>query len=224
MGRLLCAFFHRSRVKFMLESLLAIKNNNMRKMPACDTLHLAHLKKVLRSSAASTKSGSDSSLSINKLRISYTDLLQAKSRGKWWVVGSAWQGSSTLPQTSSSTDTRVAGKSSSSATSSYSKELLALASKLRMNTDSRKSIFCTVMSADDYMDAFEKVMKLGLSSKQQNEILVVILECCSNENQYNAYYTHLINKFISHHRRYLVSYFTRCSSISLCNADSFYDL
>ena len=46
----------------------------------------------------------------------------------------------------------------------HSQELLDLASKMRMNTDSRKTIFCTLMSSNDYLDAFEKLVKLSLKS------------------------------------------------------------
>jgi len=54
------------------------------------------------------------------------------------------------------------------------------------------------------MDAFEKLLKLGLNTKQEREIITVAVECCANETVYNAYYTHLLNKFISYHRRFLV--------------------
>lgn len=37
-----------SHVKFMLETLMAIKNNNMRKIPNYDPERLEHLKKVAR--------------------------------------------------------------------------------------------------------------------------------------------------------------------------------
>lgn len=56
----------------------------------------------------------------------------------------------------------------------------------------------------DYVDAFEKLLKLGLKTQQEREIITVILECCSNESSYNAYYTHLMSKFITYHRRFLV--------------------
>ena len=42
-------------------------------------------------------------------------------------------------------------------------ELAELAKKQRMNTDLRKSIFCVIMGAEDYMDAYEKLNKLSLS-------------------------------------------------------------
>lgn len=37
-----------SRVRFMLEVILAIRNNNMRKIPNYDPDHLEHLRKMIR--------------------------------------------------------------------------------------------------------------------------------------------------------------------------------
>lgn len=62
-----------------------------------------------------------------------------------------------------------------------------------------------VMSLQDFVDAFERLLKLGLKTQQEREIITVILECCCNESTYNAYYTHLMSKFITYHRRFLVS-------------------
>lgn len=36
---------------------------------------------------------------------------------------------------------------------------MELARKLRMNTDIRRSIFCVLMTSEDFMDAFEKLLK-----------------------------------------------------------------
>lgn len=41
----------------------------------------------------------------------------------------------------------------------YSAKILELARKQRMNTDIRRNIFCVVMSSEDYLDAFEKLLR-----------------------------------------------------------------
>lgn len=41
----------------------------------------------------------------------------------------------------------------------YSTKILELAHKQRMNTDIRKNIFCVLMSSEDYLDAFEKLLR-----------------------------------------------------------------
>lgn len=45
-------------------------------------------------------------------------------------------------------------------------KLLQLASAQRMNTDVRRAIFCVIMSGEDYIDAFEKLLRLNLHGKQ----------------------------------------------------------
>lgn len=45
-------------------------------------------------------------------------------------------------------------------------KLVQLASSQRMNTDLRRAIFCIIMSGEDYLDAFEKLLRLDISGKQ----------------------------------------------------------
>lgn len=40
-----------------------------------------------------------------------------------------------------------------------SSKILELARKQRMNTDVRRNIFCTIMTSEDFLDAFEKLLK-----------------------------------------------------------------
>lgn len=63
----------------------------------------------------------------------------ADERGRWWVVGSAWTGNS--PQNTEKTEKPVE-------TDGFSEKLLLLAKKQRMNTDTRRNIFCIIMSAE----------------------------------------------------------------------------
>lgn len=45
-------------------------------------------------------------------------------------------------------------------------KMLQLAAAQRMNTDARRAIFCVIMSGEDYIDAFEKLLRLDLQGKQ----------------------------------------------------------
>lgn len=54
-----------------------------------------------------------------------------------------------------------------------------------MGTDTRKKIFTIVISADDYLDAAQKLLKLKLNRNQTKDIAVVIVECASFETKYN---------------------------------------
>lgn len=40
-----------------------------------------------------------------------------------------------------------------------SSKIIELARKQRMNTDIRRSIFCVLMTSEDFLDAFEKLLK-----------------------------------------------------------------
>lgn len=74
------------------------------------------------------------------LRVTLKDLRSAENRGKWWLVGAAWNGDplAEIMENSSGTAT-VADQEN---------KLLKLARKQGMNTDIRRSIFVVLMSSE----------------------------------------------------------------------------
>jgi nucleolar MIF4G domain-containing protein 1 len=58
------------------------------------------------------------------------------------------------------------------------------------------------MSAEDYLDAFEKLLHLSLKNQQEREIIHVTLHCCLQEKTYNPYYATLAQKFCEYDRKY----------------------
>ncbi|XP_045774958.1 nucleolar MIF4G domain-containing protein 1 homolog isoform X4 [Maniola jurtina] len=176
-----------SRIKFLLEVLLAVKNNNLNKIPNYDPTYIEHLKKMCR---GIVRKGNY----VTTLNIRLEDLLKAHERGKWWVVGSAWEGSRVQED-----------KQTVNLPASSDQRLLELARKQRMNTDVRRSIFCVIMAAEDYMDAFEKLQHLGLKGQQEREVIHVLLACCLQEKTYNPYYGVLGQKLCDYDRKYQLS-------------------
>ncbi|XP_058803705.1 uncharacterized protein LOC131671360 [Phymastichus coffea] len=174
-----------SRVQFMLDVLLAIKNNNMQKIPQYDQSHIEHLKKVIKSVI---RKGNI----VSQLNLSLQDLLNADKNGKWWIVGSAWSGKEVDNKSKISEEIKPA----------YSQKILDLAKAQRMNTDVRKNIFCILMTAEDFLDAFEKLHHLGLKERQEREIVYVIFDCCLQESTFNPYYAVLLLKFCEFERKY----------------------
>ncbi|GFY79365.1 nucleolar MIF4G domain-containing protein 1 [Trichonephila inaurata madagascariensis] len=174
-----------SRVKFMLETLTAIRNNNMYKIPDYDPSIIEHSKKFLR---GVIRKG----CSIQELSISYDDLLKAEERGRWWIVGSAWI----------DTNDNTSKNSQSVKGNEFSEKIMELARKQHMNTDIRRSIFCTIMTAEDFMDAFERLLKLNLKNQQERQIIHVILHCALNEKSFNPFYTHLLKQFCNFARKH----------------------
>ncbi|XP_014669314.1 PREDICTED: nucleolar MIF4G domain-containing protein 1-like [Priapulus caudatus] len=181
-------FRDQSRVKFMLEVILAIKNNNMRKIPNYDRTHLEHLRKLLRHLVrGSTES---------ELRISLHDLLNAEERGRWWVVGSALRDQQDAQPVSEEAPVSVVSEATG--------RVLELARQQRMNTDVRRNVFCVIMMSEDYLDAFEKLLRLGLKNQQEKEMVNIAMHCAVQEKSYNPFYAHLLRKLCAHDRKFMM--------------------
>lgn len=182
-----------SRMRFMLEVLMAIKNNNVKKIPNYDSEHQKHLQKNMKQFVRPGVALS------NPFKIRLEDLLKADERGRWWIVGSAWSGKTDLQ------DSAPDGSNAQTAVQDFSSELLELARKMRMNTEGRKNIFCTVMAAEDYLDAFEKVSKLPVRTQKEREVAFVLLDCCLQERSFNPYYSQLVTRLASFDRKYRIA-------------------
>ncbi|XP_065587602.1 nucleolar MIF4G domain-containing protein 1 [Cyrtonyx montezumae] len=187
-------FKDQTRVRFMLETMLALRNNDMRKIPGYDPEPVEKLRKLQRALVHSSSGGKET-----QLRVSLESLLNADRVGRWWIVGSSWSGAPMISNTDSKTQQKLhIGKVSS--------KIMELARKQRMNTDIRRSIFCVLMTSEDFMDAFEKLLKLGLKDQQEREIVHVILYCCLQEKTYNPFYAFLASKICGYERRFQVTF------------------
>uniref|UniRef100_A0A182T511 MI domain-containing protein n=1 Tax=Anopheles maculatus TaxID=74869 RepID=A0A182T511_9DIPT len=133
---------------------------------------------------------------VSTLNIGIQDIINIPERGKWWLVGSAWLGSKENPSAAGPSN----GNASSHGEGQYSAQLLELARQQRMNTDDRRNVFCVVMSAEDYLDAFEKLLRLAI--KDLRVVVSVIIHCSLAEKEYNPYYSVLSQKFCDYDRRY----------------------
>lgn len=171
-----------SRVSYMLDILMAIKNNNMNKIPQYDAVLVEHFRKLLKQFV---RNGNY----VTALAITMDDLLNAEERGKWWLVGSAWTGSTK----------DVSPKKKIISNDEQRDKIFALAKKQRMNTDAKRNVFYLLMTAEDYFDAFEKIIS---SSIDERTIVGVILHCCLSERSFNAYYAVLAQKFCEYGRKF----------------------
>uniref|UniRef100_A0A8C5KCK3 Nucleolar MIF4G domain-containing protein 1 n=1 Tax=Jaculus jaculus TaxID=51337 RepID=A0A8C5KCK3_JACJA len=187
-------FQDQTRVRFMLETMLALKNNDMRKIPGYDPEPVEKLRKLQRALVRGAGSGSET-----RLRISWDGVLNAEQTGRWWIVGSAWSGTPMI-------DNRHHTLAQKPLAGTVSAKMLELARKQRMNTDIRRNIFCTVMTSEDYLDAFEKLLKLGLKDQQEREIVHVLVDCCLQEKTYNPFYAFLAGKFCNYERRFQMTF------------------
>ncbi|XP_029978980.1 nucleolar MIF4G domain-containing protein 1 isoform X2 [Sphaeramia orbicularis] len=188
-------FHDQTRVRFMLETMLALKNNDMRKIPGYDPEPVERLRKLQRTLIHRSAGGSDM-----KLRVSLESLLSAEQVGRWWIVGSSWSGAPMIRE-QGNTATKQ-----STTEGQFSAKVLELARKQRMNTEVRRNIFCVLMTSEDYLDAFEKLLRMGLKDKQEREIVHVLMDCCLQEKTFNAFYVVLGEKFCSHDRRFQMTF------------------
>ncbi|KAG6856902.1 hypothetical protein H0H87_012483 [Tephrocybe sp. NHM501043] len=169
-----------SRTKFMIETLINLKNNKSKRSATqnqgADSVE--RMKKFL-----SGLSKKRTVLAHEPLRVSLQDLHSAGTKGKWWLVGAAWGGDPLVDHQTEVKAIKVAEATDPAG------DLIQLARKQGMNTDIRRSIFVVLMSSDDYVDACERLSQLNLTEVQQREIVRVLLHCCGNERSYNPYYT-----------------------------------
>lgn len=92
--------------------------------------------------------------------MSWVRLLDPAKKGQWWLPGAPLDGVEKLGNMVA----EVAGAMDAGA--AEADRMLQLAASQRMNTDARRAIFFIIMSADDYIDAFEKILRLKLPGKQ----------------------------------------------------------
>ncbi|XP_037691655.1 nucleolar MIF4G domain-containing protein 1 isoform X2 [Choloepus didactylus] len=187
-------FQDQTRVRFMLDTMLALKNNDMRKIPGYDPEPIEKLRKLQRTLVRNIGSGTET-----HLRVSWDSILNAEQIGRWWIIGSSWSGAPMLD----SSNNKIQQKQPAGTVSS---KILALARKQRMNTDIRRNIFCTIMTSEDFLDAFEKLLKLGLKDQQEREIVHVLMNCCLQEKTYNPFYAFLASKFCDYERRFQMTF------------------
>ncbi|CAN6465028.1 unnamed protein product [Victoria cruziana] len=169
------------RIEFMLETICDIKNN--KKKPKEDSPHHVRLKKWLQ------KLGAEE---IQLRGLKWSKLLDPDKKGQWWLSGDC------RPIEHSVTE--IAEKIDSEALEAQ--KLLQLASAQRMNTEARRAIFCVIMSGEDYMDAFEKILRLDLPGRQDREIMRVLVDCCLQEKVFNKYYSVLASKLCSYDKNH----------------------
>ncbi|KAE8009038.1 hypothetical protein FH972_005496 [Carpinus fangiana] len=165
------------RMEFMLETILDIKNN--KKRPKEDPAHHTWIKKWLQKLRVED-------VLIRGLK--WSKLLDPDKKGQWWSSGDMASTVDRVEEVASTIDKEVL----------EAQKMLQLAAAQRMNTDTRKAIFCIIMSGEDYIDAFEKLLRLDLHGKWDREIMRVLVECCLQEKVFNKYYTVLASKLCEH--------------------------
>ena len=187
------------RTKFMIETINNLKNNRMKTGVAASAMlseHTTRMKKTLRSLNTRDIKASE------PLRIGLSDIRDTEKRGKWWLVGASYRDTDVIQEKNYSkvpTNSQTS-RSHGDEEGTESNDLPHLARQHRMNTDIRRSIFVTIMSASDYRDAHLKLLKLRLKKAQELEIPQVLIHCAVAESAFNPFYT-LIAKLLCADRK-----------------------
>lgn len=92
--------------------------------------------------------------------LKWSKLLDSNKKGQWWLSGDMASSTDNVEEVANTIDKEVL----------EAQKMLQLAAEQRMNTDARKAIFCIIMSGEDYIDAFEKLLRLDLQGKQVGAI------------------------------------------------------
>jgi nucleolar MIF4G domain-containing protein 1 len=186
------------RTKFMIETINDLKNNRMKTGVAASTMsreHTTRMKKQLGTLSTRNLKATE------PLRIGLKDIKDTEKKGKWWMVGASWRNDVVSEATvEESKDTGAQRTDDLDDEAGGEVDLVQLAREQRMNTDVRRAIFISIMSASDFKDAQIRLTKLNLKRSQEAEIPRVIVHCAGSEKTYNPYYTVLARKVCADHK------------------------
>ena len=179
------------RTKFMIETMYSLRNNKMKTgqtASAITSQHTLRMKKTL----GSLNNQKHNLKASEPLNISLQDLRDTEKRGRWWLVGASYRDPPSHkdhPQISSSPK-QVPSKlenlalhppTSRAGTPNPTLDLHSLALQNRMTTPVRRAIFIALLSAEDYQDAYTRLQKLNLKTRQREEIPKVLIHCAAAE-------------------------------------------
>ncbi|KAK3301500.1 uncharacterized protein B0H64DRAFT_471409 [Chaetomium fimeti] len=189
------------RTKFMIDTITDLKNNKMKTGAGASAViseHIVRMKKLLGQLKSRKVKATE------PMRVGLKDIQGAGKEGKWWLVGASWAGRSTgQKRTAKAADVEDDSSDDESILLDdveQGPDLGELAREQGMNTEVRRSIFVSIMSAMDYQDAYFRILKLRLNRERQREIPTVIIRCVGAEQHYNPYYTLVAKRMCSEQR------------------------
>ncbi|KAF3053063.1 suppressor of glycerol defect [Didymella keratinophila] len=187
------------RTKFMIETINDLKNNKMKTGLAGASItrdRTTQMKKQLGTLNSRNLKATE------PLRVGLKDIKDTDKVGKWWLVGASWknQAQNGAAMEEEEKERRSKRTEVEEEDEDGEVDLAQLAREQRMNTDVRRAIYVSVMSATDFKDAQIRLNKLNLKKAQEVEIPKVIIHCAGAEKTYNPYYTILARKVCSDHK------------------------
>jgi nucleolar MIF4G domain-containing protein 1 len=187
------------RTKFMIETINDLKNNKMKTGIAGASItreRTTQMKKQLGTLNSRNLKATE------PLRVGLKDIKDTDKKGKWWLVGASWRNQTGIdaPAEDEKEPSSRRVEVDDDEDEDGEVDLVQLAREQRMNTDVRRAIYVSIMSATDFKDAQIRLNKLNLKKAQEVEIPKVIIHCAGAEKVYNPYYTVLARKVCSDHK------------------------
>lgn len=174
-----------SRIKFMVEALTAIKNNNVSKLEnyGCD-IDTSTIEQTMKSLIQRTK------LPICLSDATYDEILNSCN---WYLLETR------IDETNADkSDTQVAANQIAKVKLTQMEEKVCKA--LRLNKPAEKTIFSALSKASDYIEACNVVLGFGLT--HCSDTMSVCVNVAIHEKKYNPFYFNVINNLAKHNRRY----------------------
>ncbi|TPX33906.1 hypothetical protein SmJEL517_g03290 [Synchytrium microbalum] len=189
-----------SRLKFLVESILDLKNNRKRKTGGGNVDVLVEQQERVKKMVGGIimkRHGHGH----EALRCSLDEIKSVNERGRWWVVGAAWAGrqqtQDQVPSSSAQPDNNNSNHHTTTTTSNNNMSgLLELARKQGMNTEIRRNVFVALMSSEDCTDALSRLESLKLTPPRDREAVRVLVHCCTREKAFNPYYALVAQRLV----------------------------
>lgn len=184
-----------TRFKYILESLTAIKNNNVAKLKMSNPVVMSELiettlKGILKKPRVHCISGQYSAVIQGSHWFSFT---------KQIVPLESAQPPTSTNENDDDHEQESAAKESTVDTKLHEQ----LCRRLRINTPLRRELFQVLLKCNDYIDAACKLINIG--RKQFTEVVNLVLHVALNEKTYNAFYVHLLHHLTTCDRQYRVA-------------------
>lgn len=194
------------RTRFMIDTIGDLKNNRLKAGVASSAVTAEQLSRMRKT--LGTLGTRHSIKASEPLRLTLSDIRNVDKKGKWWLIGASWKGSSasTAPESNtgdmstSAHDSNASMNTPTDLSSTFlstigfndSNNLTTLARTHQMTTPIRRSIFLTLLTSTDYTEASSRLQKLHLTRAQELEIPRVVLHCVATEERYNPYYAAVV--------------------------------
>ncbi|ELU40043.1 CCCH zinc finger protein [Rhizoctonia solani AG-1 IA] len=139
-----------SRFRFMVETLVNLKNNKVKRATGTGqnvgAEAIERMKKYLGGiNKKQRRTDGTTVMSHEPLRVSLEDLHTSSKRGKWWLVGSAWGGDPLVEKKATKTAQSSKTKDKGTSTAQATEQLMQLARQHGMNTEVRRNIFVVLV-------------------------------------------------------------------------------